>query len=44
MNLSNVPGPDSVIKALLIGVFGPTATIVVIFTIVNVAWSWFNAT
>jgi hypothetical protein len=42
MNLSNVPGPDSVIKALLIGVFGPTATIVVIFTIVNVAWSWFG--
>jgi len=42
MNLSNLPGPDSVIKSLLIGVFGPTAAIVGIFVVANFLWSWFD--
>ena len=42
MNLSELPGPDSVIEALLVGVFGPTATIVSIFVIANFLWSWFG--
>jgi hypothetical protein len=42
MNISNLPGPDTVIKALLVGVFGPTATIVSIFVIVNFLCSWFG--
>lgn len=40
MNLTNLPGPDSVIKSLLVGIFGPTAAIVTIFAIANFLWSW----
>jgi hypothetical protein len=42
MNFSNLPSPGGVIKELLIGVFGPSAAIVAIFTIVNFALSWFG--
>jgi hypothetical protein len=42
MSFSDLPGPDDVIKELLIGVFGPSATIVVMFMIANLASSWFG--
>jgi hypothetical protein len=42
MDFSKWLNPDDVMGRLLIGVFGPTATIVAIFFLVNFVWSWFG--
>jgi hypothetical protein len=43
MDLTNLPGPDTVVKDLLVGMFGPTAAIVVLFVVANFVWSWIGA-
>jgi hypothetical protein len=42
MDFSGLLQPDDVMEKLLVGVFGPTATIVAIFVLANFAWSWFG--
>jgi len=42
MDFSEWLKPDNVMEKLLVGVFGPTATIVAIFTLANFVLSWFG--
>jgi hypothetical protein len=42
MDFSGWLKPDDVVEKLLVGVFGPTATIVAIFFLANFLWSWFG--
>jgi hypothetical protein len=42
MDFSGWLNPDDVMEKLLVGVFGPTATIVAIFLLTNFVFSWFG--
>jgi hypothetical protein len=42
MDFSEWLTPDDVLEKLLVGVFGPAATIVAIFALANLVWSWFG--
>src|SRR5688500_7606721 len=42
MDFSEWLTPDDVLGKLLVGGFGPAATIVAIFALANLIWSWFG--
>jgi len=42
MDFSEWLSPDDVMEKLLVGVFGPAATVVALFALANFVWSWFG--